>query len=206
MGDAVGASVGASVGNRVGLALGALVGTPVGAGVGYAVGAAVGDGVGYAVGAEVGDGVGQARVLQTSCCARGHSIPPWWWGVVITTARMRSPTPHDFVHGDQLFQLNTQSTGHGWALQFRISLRSSAAHEAPPWAEAVTTERQREWTPPPHCSVHLPHAAQPECTQSTGLMVGAAVGAGVGETVGAAVASSNVRHFAVDWPNASVQV
>ena len=63
-----------------------------------------------------------------------------------------------------------------------------AGHAAPPNAAAVTTVRERVWTPDPHVAAHADQSDQSETTHATaggGVVGGVVGGAAVG---GAAVA------------------
>ena len=68
---------------------------------------------------------GQQWSLHVRASRRlGHSTPPYWTAVVMERVRCCEPAPHDFVHAvHALYVDTTQSTGHGLALQLRVSSR-----------------------------------------------------------------------------------
>ena len=68
---------------------------------------------------------GHACSLHVRASRRfGHSTPPYCTAVVMERVRCCEPAPHDFVHVDHaLYDDTTQSTGHGLALQLRVSSR-----------------------------------------------------------------------------------
>ena len=75
------------------------------------------------------------------------------------------PAPHDLVHVDQppLKATNTQSTGHAWLLQARVS--AECGHAAPP-ALGPVCARLRDCEPVPHDLVHVDHAPKASLVQS----------------------------------------
>jgi hypothetical protein len=76
------------------------------------------------------------------------------------------PVPQVFEHAPHAFQACAPATARRWGVQ--ICVAESESHGLPPFATWVTTERQREWTPPPHTSSHVDQVPKPDRAQSTG--------------------------------------
>jgi hypothetical protein len=94
----------------------------------------------------------QPCVLQVRSISVEHSSPPWEAAVSTFIVRLWMPVPQDLEQEDQELQDTIQSTGQGWMLQVWRVVRLGQAD--PPKAGAVITERDFDWTPPPHFSVH----------------------------------------------------
>lgn len=106
-----------------------------------------------------------AWVLQARVSAEcGHAAPP---NVGWTVARLRfcDPVPHDFVQVDQTVQAGvTQSMGHAWVLQARVS--AECGHAMPPCLGAMLI-RLRRCEPVPQDTVHMDQAPKLLTLQST---------------------------------------
>ena len=100
-----------------------------------------------------------------------HSAPftnALWNGAGLVHVRelVCVPVPHDLVQVDQAVNVVwTQSTGHAWALQVRVSAECG---QATPPADGATVARLRFCEPVPHDLVQVDQAAQLLVTQSTG--------------------------------------
>jgi hypothetical protein len=155
--------------------------------------------------APITQSIGHSCMLHVRWSASGHSDPPCWATVLITTGLVCVPPPHDLMHGSHPAWVNWQSMGHGPWLQSATSSRFG--HGVPPCALGVCTARVRALTPPPQGSEQLPYALHGDTAQFTGAGVGAGVGGtGVGVGVGADVCVSTtitVRHLATGgaWPS-----
>ena len=81
--------------------------------------------------------------------------------------RVRLPLPHDSVHEPHSPNVPmAQSTGQSAALHALVSPR--CGHSAPPCSAAMSCERLREDTPPPHDFEHALHAPNELTMQSDG--------------------------------------
>ena len=116
-------------------------------------------------------------------------MPPFAAERTTVRVSVNTPPPHRFEHSPDganslIWQSTTGATvGHGAALHASgaaFTLSAAAGHWAPPYAAAVTTERDNICTPPPHDLEHEPVGAQSLITQSTGTRGAWVPGAGAG--------------------------
>ena len=113
----------------------------------------------------------------------GQPIPPWPAAVVIERERDCVPRAQLALHTVQLLQaVYWQSMGHAKALHDLVL--EVLGQATPPCWVAVTTDRLRDFEPPPHDFEQLENADQLETLQSIALGVGAGVGYAVGYFVG----------------------
>ena len=97
----------------------------------------------------------------------GQPIPPWPAAVVIERERDCVPRAQLALHTVQLLQaVYWQSMGHAKALHDLVL--EVLGQATPPCWVAVTTDRLRDFEPPPHDFEQLENADQLETLQSTG--------------------------------------
>jgi hypothetical protein len=136
--------------------------------------------------AEQDDHMLQAPIMQSMLCsgpvqAVSHEgLPRQGWtssmtgqtaplagGVMTVRVRVLCAMPHAAEHGlKELHCETTQSTGHACVLHDVEA--DSAPWQLPPWVATDTTERVRDWKPPPQVFAQAPNALQPLTTQFTG--------------------------------------
>ena len=96
--------------------------------------------------------MGHAKMLQSSVSVRLGQDPPWLDDVTTDRDCVRTPPPHEAVHSEKsVHSETTQLIGHEKLLH--VCEDVNAAHP-PPYMAVVTTERERDWAPPPHECEH----------------------------------------------------
>jgi len=102
----------------------------------------------------------------------GQSAPPCCGSIVTVRDRVCDPEQESsrlvqVPHSPQA--LTSQSMGQGCSLHACVSVKGSG-QAAPPQDAGVVTVKSRDWVPPPHSTLQVPHSDQVP-TQSTGTLV-----------------------------------
>jgi len=96
-----------------------------------------------------------------------HDVPPHMLVTAVLRVRIWLPPPQVY---EQVLHVPhgvcEQWTGQHVSLQ--PAVLASVGHATPPCAASVVTVRARTLVPPPQVTVHEPHSAQSDTTQSTG--------------------------------------